>query len=183
MAIISKETFDKFTEEEKEKLRQQYSHLLKVSEDDEDWNVRMCASSEKQSLINVFGKENLQPEPEIKTWKDIEEYYTNVDIELGEATKSLYKYSQCPIQLLRKCIATLKITKLIELGYGGIVTDEEWENKDITKYCVQYTYRKGFTYYNSSSVKAFLAFHTFEQREKFMSYPENRELVEQYYMM
>ena len=61
MAIISQETFDKFSEEEKGKLRQQYSHLLKVSEDDGDWDVRMCACSEKQSLINVFGKENLQP--------------------------------------------------------------------------------------------------------------------------
>ena len=122
--------------------------------------------------------------PKIKTWKDIEEYYTDADIELGEMTKSLYTYySKYSIQLLTKCIATLKIAKLIELGYGGLVTDEEWRNRDNAKYYIQNDEYYEFDIYKTynKNLTDFIAFHTEEQAKEFMSYPENVELVRQYY--
>ena len=195
MGIISKETFDKFTEEEKRRLRQQYSHLLKVSEDDEDWNVRMCAGSEKQSLINVFGKENLQPKPKIKTWEDVKKqedvdcnFYTNKD-DLAEylCLKGWDVFGDHN-KLINKLQATLKIAKLIELGYGGMVTKEE----HITRRNLYTTDRFWAIWVNGegkiecTAVEDcidLLVFHEREQAQEFMSYPENRKLVEQYYML
>ena len=83
-------------------------------------------------------------------------------------------------------IATYKIAKLIELGYGGMVTDEEWKNKDITKWIVVPNDDNGKliivdTWHNSK--RGCIAFHTQQQAKEFMSYPENRTLVKQYYMI
>lgn len=171
MAIISQETWDKFTEEEKEDIR----HLYNGLETMQDRNTEGVMNS-------LFGKENLQPKPEIKTWKDVkEEYMLRADTGTSyiiDMDKNFYSE-----KLALKALATLQIAKLIELGYGGMVTEEEWKDNNIEKYCVYSTAGKihydGFNTYDCR----FVAFHTSEQRKEFMSYPENVKLVEQYYMI
>lgn len=64
MAIISQETWDKFTEEEKELTIELYSGLTNEPEDKHIIGV----------MNSIFGKENLHPKPKIRTWGDVEEY-------------------------------------------------------------------------------------------------------------
>ena len=77
-----------------------------------------------------------------------------------------------------------KIAILIELGYGGMVSEEENNNTKIKKYVPFYYGVNGFVveclYRSQDRV---LCFHTEQQAEEFMSHESNRKLVEQYYMM
>lgn len=81
----------------------------------------------------------------------------------------------------KSAIAMAQISQLLPY-YGGVITDEEWCDS-IPKYCI--TRNNGnrieqTTRYYSYS---FLAFHTWEQRERFMSYSENLQLVKDYLML
>lgn len=65
--------------------------------------------------------------------------------------------------------------------FGGVVTDEEWEDTDLDKYVIlrnnMNTTCNGIACYNY----AFLAFHTLEQRDLFLK--ENEDLVKDYLMI
>lgn len=181
MSIISQETWDKFTEEEKEKILKRYKSDCYTMVD-------------KHWFEEVIGIENLQPKPKIpKTWRDIEEYHTNVDLALANAQKNLAQYSHCPIQYIVKCIATLKIQKLIELGYGGMVTEEEWELSSsyendtvIWSIICEYMFEEKEPHLpivSNWAQPCLISFRTQQQAEEFMSHSENVELVKQYYMI
>lgn len=166
MSIISKETFDKFTEEEKEDIR----HLYNGLETMQDRHIEGVMNS-------LFGKENLQPK--IRTWEDCQEmnedsnFFMRIDDNLELSDKVYFK-----------CIATLQIAKLIELGYGGMITDEEWKNVNIKKYSILYRpYTKELFIKDIWNEKCFISFHHKQQAEEFMSYPENIELIKQYFMI
>ena len=64
--------------------------------------------------------------------------------------------------------------------FGGVITDEEWEDSNIPKYCIcrEHSYIQ-FSIFQSSY--EFLAFHTTEQRNLF--YQENRQLIKDYLMI
>lgn len=167
MSIISKEIFEKFTEEEKKKNRVRYQRALTNGD-----------GKLVHELENLFGKENLQPELKIKTWKDVQEMNENSNFFIridGNLELSVKVYA--------KCIAVLKIAKLIEFGYGGMVTNKEWEHYHTHKYCVVLDFNGNPTIEcRKGNTREFIAFHTQQQAEEFMSYPENRTLVEHYYM-
>ena len=64
--------------------------------------------------------------------------------------------------------------------FGGVVTDEEWKDKEIEKHVIirekYYNYKYScYTFYH------FLAFHTAEQRDLFLQ--ENEDLVKDYLML
>lgn len=173
MSIISKESFEKLTEEEKKKLRQIYKDMK-----EEPSLAYAHEYAEKcEWLEDYFGKENLQPK--IKTWEDLEMEYGDFDWYIGGNTSIVSGI------LTKKVIATLKIAKLIELGYGGMVTEEEWmENGHNKGFYSIWADAKGkiecTLVYDS---KEFIAFHTQQQAEEFLSYPKNVELLKQYYMV
>lgn len=65
--------------------------------------------------------------------------------------------------------------------YGGEITNEEWKRNDRKFTIVSYDGElKPFTYVNN---KVLVAFHTEAQRTKFMSFPENIQLIKDLYMM
>lgn len=181
MSIISKETFDMFAEEEKAKVRKEYLS------DKNNKNDRYFEGS-IDTFEELFGKENLQPEPKIKTWKDVEKIEggkISVDSKVitpnGRAWGLNIKYHN-------KAEATLKLAILIELGYGGMVKEEENSDREKDKFIIAPIEEDdgsiGFEIYSVSfAVDRVIAFHTIEQAEEFMSYPENRTLIEQYYMI
>lgn len=117
----------------------------------------------------------------IKTWEDIvnmdNRYHQLIDDIIRSGYSSLWDS-----KVISKIIAALKISKIIEFGYGGIVTDEEWEDRDIIKYCLCKVDNRIF-YATRTDHFLFIAFHTDQQREEFMSYPENVELIRNYYMI
>lgn len=172
MAIISKETFDKFTEEEKKKLNEVYSSTNSNS---------YFNQGIRSSFKLIFGKENLQPK--IRTWTDVEKFnkiFSDTNIFFTHPNIN-WIWGQ---KVVDKCIATLKIAKLIELGYGGIVTDEEWKDYRVHKYCVVLDINGKFSIEcRKGNTHEFIAFHTLQQAEEFMFYPENRKLFEQYNMV
>lgn len=186
MSIISKETFDKFTKEEKEKLRYDYDGLIYLSEHSTDIFLRNEAPKTIREYERLFGKENLQPpEPKIKTWEDINKMDNRYHKLIDEIIRSGYS-SLWDSKVINKVIATLKISKLIELAYGGMVTEEEWKDKTIPKYCIVPNWlNKGFHRIKCETIDEmrFIGFHTYQQADEFISYIENIEIVEQYYMI
>lgn len=83
-------------------------------------------------------------------------------------------------ELRSSALAYLKIITLIDKCYGGVPTFEERFSLCAPTWSIDY--RNDF-----STIKAFgcidpVAFRTKEAAEKFLSYPENVELLRQYFM-
>ena len=82
----------------------------------------------------------------------------------------------------KSALAMARISQIManDERFGGIVTDEEWNNRNITKYCIMRfcdAIKRDVYYY----VYCFLAFHTEKQRELFLE--ENEDLVKDYLML
>lgn len=147
--------------------------MLFPSKDQRDWNKWI----EEQELKVP------------KTWSDIEKQENRICSifhGIGEAVD--YKFT--PIE--ESALALLKIHQLIEVGYGGNITDEEWRNIDIKKYYfipnTEYSPDEGnnmweIVYAQAYPNKHTFAFHTSEQAEEFLSYPENVKLLKDYFMI
>lgn len=95
----------------------------------------------------------------------------------GYTVYQTYKSEQEAIS----AIAMAKISQLLPY-YGGAITNEEWGNEDMLKYCIC-CYQNRIECESAKNCKHFLAFHTEAQREKFMSYPENIQLIKDYLMI
>lgn len=190
MSIISQETWDNMSNKEKEKLRHDYDGLIYLSEHGTDEFLRTGALKIIKEHERLFGKENLQPKPKTpKVWDDMEALHEEIDTAFVELEESLCNID-CETNLFNKILATYQIQHLIELGYGGVVTEEEWEDDNVAKYAIstciindKMLNIKKVDIYSYNSEKYFIAFHTSEQREEFMSYSENVKLVKQYYRL
>lgn len=82
----------------------------------------------------------------------------------------------------KSALALLKIHQLIEVGYGGNITNDEWNNPKISKYVV-ICRGKIIEEIICALQREAIAFHTEEQRREFLKYPENIRLVKDYYMI
>ena len=156
------------TDKEKENIKHIYN-------DHPEWEDVINA------LENEFGKHNLQPERGIKTWKDIEENNL-IDETLEEQLGALSYWNGKTKAICDKCSAALKIAKLIELGYGGMITDEEWNQVEDVP-CVLWDNATNTWTIRYSRNREFISFRSTSQAEEFMSYVENQRLIEQYYMV
>lgn len=119
-----------------------------------------------------------------KTWNELvaSKKYKRIVNKIG----ILHSYMDVtPIEKSVK--AFLKIHQLIEAGYGGNITSEEWDNDNIEKwyFTVYNRYNSIFIPIRSQcySEKHFIAFHTKQQAEEFISYLENIQLLEDYFMI
>ena len=81
----------------------------------------------------------------------------------------------------KSALALLKIYQLIEVGYGGNISSEEWNNNE-WKFTYQYT-KTGIDIISTRISKYIIVFHTKEQAEEFLSYPENIQLLKDYFMI
>lgn len=135
----------------------------------------------KLDYEDLFGSHNLNPKPPTpKTWEDVvAQEECNFDTWLNKIQNAWFGYTICD-----KMIATAKIAKLIELGYGGMVSEEEWCNNDIEKWTIIWYPRSNtFDFVRINNNIHFITFHTLQQAEEFMSHESNKRLVKQYYMM
>lgn len=123
-----------------------------------------------------------------KTWNDSLFNSNSIVYELSyidnDKNHILTSTGISPIE--KSAIALLKIRQLIEVGYGGNVTNDEWVN-DIKENNLWSVY---FDYYDNKFYPIFtaghfthVAFHTKEQAEEFLSYPENIQLLKDYFML
>lgn len=81
----------------------------------------------------------------------------------------------------KSALALLKINILIEKGYGGNITNEEWESCD-AKWVIK-VFTSKFDYTSVCHDRSHVAFHNQEQAEEFLKHPENIELLNDYFMM
>jgi hypothetical protein len=83
----------------------------------------------------------------------------------------------------KSSLAMARISQIIanDERFGGVITDEEWNNTKILKYIIAKVKDRIFTYEHNNSIYCFLAFHTVEQRDLFLT--ENEDLVRDYLMI
>lgn len=125
-----------------------------------------------------------------KTWKNIlnnrKKYlfdnYTDYCVDITGNSCKGYIRRNSPIE--KSALALLKIHQLIEVGYGGNITNTECNNRN-TKYAIVYNCdkRNKFNIEVFCNTRQFIAFHTIKQAEEFISYPENIQLLENYFMI
>lgn len=172
MAIISNETWHNFTDKEQEKILKEYNHML---------GHRVRFENEIIQMEKIFGVENLRHESKIKTWSDVKFYYPDL---ANNMIQGICELKSIPDGVLDKCIATIKLDKLIELGYGGRVTIDNWKEGEkswsvvVSSINKQIDLRIVTTYFNLD----FITFHSKELADEFMSHPENVELIKKYYI-
>lgn len=170
MSVISKETFEKFTKEEKDWVIKEYNS---------------DAGEGHSMLEKLFGKENLIPIPKI--WNDILKYYPARGTGIVGLECELKNVVGIDDKVAQKIIATAKLAKLIEMGYEGVVTDDEYISNeyslDDSFWCIWVNARGKIECTEIENIRDLLIFHTREHAEEFMSYPENVKLVKQYFMI
>lgn len=115
-----------------------------------------------------------------KTWSDIKEE----EKFQGNAAIVVNKEELIETPIIKSTNALLKIHQLIEVGYGGNVTEEEWNRYCYPKYFIEYNNEsKIFKVMEFSYSRSHIAFHTKEQAEEFLKYPENIQLLKDYFMI
>lgn len=141
--------------------------------------IKDIVPSKDQRDWNKWDKENNHKAP--KTWS-----------ELIKTGNSIY-YTACThieddnTPIVKAAKALLKIHQIIEVGYGGNVTDEEWNNKELPKFVITpvININNDFNIVGYSTYTGFLhiAFHEEKQAGEFLSYPENVQLIKDYFMI
>lgn len=125
--------------------------------------------------------------PIAKIWSDIERIsgkfinnisnITSIECRKSDNDKNVFiseKYA-------KSALAMAQISQLLPY-YGGFFTDEEWKDPKVKKYCIIRT-RDDIDYVENTFTYRFIAFRTSEYRKKFMSRPENVQLVKEYLML
>ena len=122
-----------------------------------------------------------------KTWSEL---YNNDDCTIYNLSKidrvgCDVEIDGTPIE--KSALALLKIHKLIEVGYGGNITKEEWKNNITIKFTIVLVYNTTnnkfeFIIHETTCINI-IAFHTKEQAKEFLSKPENVELLKDYFMI
>ena len=143
----------------------------------------MLFPSENQRDWNKWVEEQNPKVP--KTWSDLErlDEITECGAEIVQTFNNRWWDStkgNTPIE--KSVLALLKIHQLIEVGYGGNVTNEEWEEAFELKYVISCTADKSLPIHATNCIHT-IAFHTKEQAEEFLKYTENVELVKDYFMI
>ena len=83
---------------------------------------------------------------------------------------------------VQSALAMARISQIManDERFGGVVTDKEWNDYNISKYVICKNRNEPLVDCNLS-IYEFLAFHTAEQRDLFLE--ENRDLVKEYLML
>lgn len=120
----------------------------------------------------------------VRTWEDIEEKYPQYKKDIEEIGATI---TYAGPKIFPKIIATYKIGCLIDMGYGGLLKDEEWKYNPSKIYSIRQTLDGNIITTNSlnctKSDRCFISFRSFELAEEFMKHESNRKLVEMFYMV
>lgn len=83
----------------------------------------------------------------------------------------------------KSALAMAQISQIManDKRFGGVVTDEEWNNIALPKFVIDKQYGNGIQIDRCFTINSFLAFHTSKQRDLFLE--ENEDLVKDYLMI
>lgn len=139
--------------------------------------------------IQIIKKEE-KYESEIRTYQDLIDssrnifgYYIDSDSKINIAECNYFSEINKNIAISEKIAKSMLAMSMISQlmpYYGGIITDEEWNNKNVVKHVIKRVndeIRKDVHY----DMFYLLAFHTEKQRDDFLKY--NRQLIEDYLMI
>lgn len=139
-------------------------------------------------LESVFGRETL--EPQVNTWVDLVKAGNaepaNITTHVGALQVSFGKAGA----ITAKMQATWRIAQLIEAAYGGMVTNEEWNDRDKWKWVIRPATEANFwdkdtgleiRQVTNRSKCRLIAFHTRADAERFLMH--NHDLICDYYML
>ena len=148
--------------------------LLFPSKDQRDWNKWVEEQKPKAPKIwsdyIIVNRDNFD--------KGICDYC----IDVSGTSNNGWTRRNTPIE--KSALALLKIHQLIEIGYGGNITDKEWNRYCYPKYFIEYiNENKMFKVMEFSYYKSHIAFHTKEQAEEFLKYSDNIQLLKDYFMI
>lgn len=180
-------------EEVRDRIKEQYRALEENRQKQDKYNTEYLFA--QAQLITIFGKRNLisisgPEEQKPKTPKTWSEFVKTVKVaglraEINTIWGDVVYAGTCRDTLIEKsALALLKIHQIIENGYGGNVSNEEW--KDTNKLKWYFLLNKGSFDLMCSLIykdKRLIAFHTKEQAEEFLSYPENVQLLKDYFII
>ena len=178
--------WNELSEESKNIVLSEYKELKeKIKELPDNNSIKHHYIHRADELEIIFGKDNLNPKPQIKTWEDYEktlskDHIDNIKESFGDICL-LPRMSMGGNPIVKKMIATYQIFVLIELGYGGMITDEEWANDSVYKYVITPANNDELCFSMHQYTRTLIAFHTIEQRDEF--YRNNKQLCKDYYMI
>lgn len=178
MSIISQETWDNMPNEEKEKLKKY------LNDNSESFHI-------KHIINSIFGEGKFQPEPKIKTWEDVDDNIKNIikidgfDAVFREILHIDISTAHLSNSVAYRIVASVKIRKLIELGYGGTLSNGEWKNPIVEKFKIVPNKNGDFEVVRCYNIKHkdIVAFKTREMSENFLKYEDNLNLLKMYYMI
>lgn len=124
----------------------------------------------------------------IKRWRDtdflVEGYYIiSSDIyQIRDSTWSYNKNAFATKKQAKSALAMAQISQIManDERFGGVVTDEEFEDDNMWKYAIVRN-RNKIVFCQNCRSDSFLSFHTPEQRDLF--FEENEDLVKDYLMV
>ena len=174
------ERWQALTEDGRKSRIASYKELLKLNKEEADSYLITIEDLEK-----LYGKHNLNPEPQIKTWEDVEDNYVEYQKYVAVSNDIEEGIINIEDKLRLKLLATYRIAKLIELGYRGIASEEEYDYKVFWNIVANRKNKKAELNIvsNYDAIGNVLTFRSYELAYGFLSYESNRKLVEQYYMM
>lgn len=143
-------------------------------------NLKDIYDKNLKVLEDTFGKDNLDPQPQINTWNDLMEIDKTLDPYCGNPLICCIKNKDLQEKIKAGNEASIKLAKLIDEFYGGVITDEEWRDINIPKYCIGVQDDKILTVDTNYNSPTLLAFHTQDNRDRFITHPENVELIKKY---
>lgn len=146
------------------------------SKEQRDWNKWIEEQNYKSSKTwSQYIKNNtIRPYAALINTKG----YTIADTPIGDT----------PIE--KSALALLKIYQLIEVGYGGYPTKEDYDKTNYERLWTVRIYKTDDNDFIFSAMpldgecfKNNIAFHTKKQTNEFISYPENIQLLKDYFMI
>lgn len=127
-----------------------------------------------------------EQEPKVpKTWSELVKQNKCESYILGKGFGEVDFTSKGRTSIEKSALALLKIHQLIEHGYGGNVTKVEWTDREITKYFISFDNDGDFGIEKTILSEEFshIAFHTGKQAKEFLKYPENVQLLKDYFIL
>lgn len=170
-----KDLFNNLSDENKEIIKNLYNLNLNNFKNSTNTEVISNALNVCTAFFNIFGSDEFDGVPTIDSWNDIERIENIKNLSL---TSNNYAFSNF---LSKKAINYFKIILLIENGYGGIISNEEWKDSSIQKFTIVPVIDKDITYniVNNAYPKHPLSFRSQDDAKRF--FDNNEELVKNYY--
>lgn len=125
----------------------------------------------------------------LKTWSNyVYKHYKDIVLGIGDysidiAGNRCNGWTRRNTSIEKSALALLKIHKLINVGYGGNISQEEWECPINTIYYIRTDGENFHIETNYNYPFCHIAFHTLEQAKEFLFYKENIQLLKDYFMI